>query len=81
MSTKNPRTRKLILIISVVLLLLAIFLITLGLWPYKNALLAGTKSWEQLDSIISPHITIETPTGSGPLPRCSGYTWLRGCQP
>lgn len=68
MSAKNNRTRKLAFRLSICLLLFVTLLIFIGLWPYKKAILADTQSWQQLKDIVIPHMTIETPSGSGPFP-------------
>ncbi|WP_066016882.1 dienelactone hydrolase family protein [Endozoicomonas atrinae] len=68
MPAVNNRTRKLAFRLSIFLLLIVTLLSFIGLWPYKNTILADTQSWQQLNDIVIPHMAIETPTGNGPFP-------------
>ena len=68
MPTKNPRIRKLVYFISIALLIAAMAFVALGVWPYAKALLAKNKSWQQLNDIIVPHLSVATPADAGPFP-------------
>ncbi len=81
MPTKNPRIRKLILILSIVLFLIATILLVIGLWPYRSAILVNSKSWQQLNDTISPYITIKVPEGNGKFPVVLVFPGCEGVKP
>ncbi|WP_020581119.1 dienelactone hydrolase family protein [Endozoicomonas elysicola] len=68
MTSQKSRTRNLVFRLFIPLFLTVLLLIIIGLWPFKSAIFARAHSWQQLNDIVIPHMTIETPTGSGPFP-------------